>query len=831
VTERSKWNLNIPLYSRLLLLVIFLTFTFLFSSCGDSKVNLAKSDIHALQNIYEEGNWTFQQSSVNVKVNEGGAIKLSIAGKAIEKVAGSDSSIWLPVALLKELPEYYGIDGDKSNSTKLISYKVKDGLWSIVALVPKSNNKTQIKESSSTLSQRSTLEISQLPQIRDISLEVLMISPTFTQSLPFNLPLGQGINSVQTSVELPPKAQFTSLLTRGNNESVKLTQLPLSISEGKIKALARLQPESAMIWDFSDVGYQLPTDKFSRQGLLNVAQWISSICAVAIAVWIGWEFWENRLLPRGRYPDRSYSIYRQELYFLRSRIELISQRERSPEGGYSIYSEEPYILRGIEELISRLRRYLDRGDREELYSLRNGVEELISQRRHYLDRGDREELYVEREIYNLMLQLRNCLVNILDERHSEEIESPEFRRKRIRFIFYTLVAVLIVAALVLLISSIGLSQEVKVNSKISNDSSLILSEFNFSVNSSDYNSDKVKATLSFYPLSTKPLANSKGQIVIDFGGNKFKLLGQNNLPDTVKVDFIPVDPTSQLIKYQVTNIPTKTVPDLRLLTAASKRGIQIDRYDNIADIYNHALKNDPKPVFINMEYEISDALTRKEQIPNFYFNWFPADKTLLEIPIKVDGATAIISQIEIDTPKDLHSHVQLSGIEQINLKLERNEKQDYKFRMKPGKNKFIVINSGNKVNLTGDYERHLPGKLVLTLVVAIVGGCIGLAIGYFSPDRRSLALTIAGIMGSSFLSFFAIIATNKDFQSIISIRGQISFFDVFLLLGSLSLIGTAILMQQCKINSYKSKNIIFVSLYFGLFSIVIPVILLIFAHP
>ena len=49
----------------------------------------------------------------------------------------------------------------------------------------------------------------------------------------------------------------------------------------------RLQPD--MVWDFSDVGYRLPGDMFSRQGLLNMAQWISLLCAIAVAVWIGWE--------------------------------------------------------------------------------------------------------------------------------------------------------------------------------------------------------------------------------------------------------------------------------------------------------------------------------------------------------------------------------------------------------------------------------------------------------------------------------------------------------------------------------------------------------------
>ena len=215
MSAHNKWKIRVPFHYRALLLVLFFVITLLFSSCATPKVHLNKDDVQALQNIYEEGNWTFQQSSVNIRVNEGGAVKLSIAGQAIEKVSGVNNSIWIPVALLKELPEYFGTDGDNSAGVKLISYKVKGGLWSIVALVPGYDKKAKV------------------------SLDVLMISPVFAQSLPLNLPVGQGVASVQTSVELPTRAKFTTLWTRGDGESVKLTELPSSISEGKVKALAR----------------------------------------------------------------------------------------------------------------------------------------------------------------------------------------------------------------------------------------------------------------------------------------------------------------------------------------------------------------------------------------------------------------------------------------------------------------------------------------------------------------------------------------------------------------------------------------------------------------
>ncbi|WP_409805436.1 hypothetical protein [Microcystis sp.] len=755
----------------------------LFSSCATPTVHLTKNDLQALQNIYEEGNWTFQQSSVNVRVNEGGAVKLSIAGEAIEKVSSGNNSIWIPVALLKELPEYYGTDGDNSSQVKLMAYKVKGGLWSIVALIPGTDEKAQVKEAptAENASTASSLGTQKQPQTRRVSLNVLMISPVFAQSLPLNLPVGQGVASVQTSVELPTKAKFTSLWTRGDGESVKLTELPSSISEGKVKALARLQPELAPVWDFSDIGYRLPGDKFSRQGLLNMAQWVSLLCAVALAVWIGWELWMNQ------------------------------------------------------ELISRLRPYTERADSRELYVLGEQIQELISRLRPYPERAEsREELYLldllREQLQEFMSRLRSYPERA-ESREDERAESrEELYRKRRRFWFYTAVAVLAVIALVFFILSVALSNEPNGKSKNSSETSLLLGNFSLNINSSDYNSDKVKATLSFLPLSTKLEPNNKGQIAIEFGGNKVKLVEQNNEPDTVKVNVATVDPSSPQLKYKIENIPIKIVEDLEVLTSASKRNVQIDQYDNIADIYNQALKTEPKPVFIEMEYEISDVLTKKEQIPERYFNWFPMDKSLLEMPIKVEGAISIVSQIEVETPTDLHTQVKQSGIEEMDFSLKRAEKQVNKYLLRPGLNKFILINSGSKVTITGNYERNLPGKAFLTAGIVIIGGCIGWLVGLFSSDWKSLWQGIGVIVGGSLLAFIAAIVVNRDFQSIISLRGQISFFDIFLLWSLLSLVVTAILMRKSQVTptplSQKS-----VWVFFVIVSCVMPILVAIFVHP
>lgn len=303
VSIHNNLKIRTPLYYQAQFIVLFFTISLLFCSCAAPTAYQKKDDIQALQNIYEESNWTFQQSSVDVQVNEGGAVKLSIDGEAIEKVSGENSSIWIPVAMLKELPEYFGIDGDNSTQAKLMAYKVKGGLWSIVALVPdkkaqgivsskkpsidknvlmpKSSMEVSKKTSKNVLMPTSSIEVSKKaqeivsfmpkssidknvlmlssmevskkaqgivsfmptssmkvskktsesdvssgnnlgtqkqPRTRRVSLDVLMISPVFAQSLPLNLPFGQGLASVKTSVELPKEAKFTSLWAKRDGE-------------------------------------------------------------------------------------------------------------------------------------------------------------------------------------------------------------------------------------------------------------------------------------------------------------------------------------------------------------------------------------------------------------------------------------------------------------------------------------------------------------------------------------------------------------------------------------------------------------------------------------
>jgi hypothetical protein len=237
--------------------VALLIVTVLLSGCTSSKFVSNKNDFKALQNVYEDSNWKFQQSSINVKVNEGGAVNLSIIGEAVEKVSGENDDIYIPIALLPELPEYYGVEGINSSKIKLTAYKVKEGSWSIIASIPED----KISSAQNTLENQKKLKTKQ------IDLNILMIDPIFTESLPLSFPVDDGLSSIEASVEIPQKSKFMSLFTKNKSDSVKLIEIPSSVSDGKIKALAKLQSESSTVWNFSDIVYKLPMSNSFRQEL------------------------------------------------------------------------------------------------------------------------------------------------------------------------------------------------------------------------------------------------------------------------------------------------------------------------------------------------------------------------------------------------------------------------------------------------------------------------------------------------------------------------------------------------------------------------------------
>src|SRR5438067_1175110 len=78
-------------------------------STNDQHLQLNSNDRTALKRIYEESAWRFRETTVDLKIQDGGAVEVAIDGFATRKYQGSTDTLWLPVVFLKQLPSYYRV--------------------------------------------------------------------------------------------------------------------------------------------------------------------------------------------------------------------------------------------------------------------------------------------------------------------------------------------------------------------------------------------------------------------------------------------------------------------------------------------------------------------------------------------------------------------------------------------------------------------------------------------------------------------------------------------------------------------------------------------------
>jgi hypothetical protein len=463
--------------------------------------------------------------------------------------------------------------------------------------------------------------------------------------------------------------------------------------------------------------------------------------------------------------------------------------------------------------------------RHEASRLANMLQEFLPRYPRSLSREIMEIIYSSegRSTISLYHEIELHL-NSLQNYDQKDNEAKNIKR----LWFYTIFMILVIIALTLLISSVVIAKESDLNLSKSSNSSLLLGEFSININSSSYSSDKVKAMLSFFPITKKALANNEENFSIQFG-NEAKLITNSS-----KVEVKPIDPSSP-IKYDIKNMQSKKIRGLDPLIAASKGGVQIDRYDGINDVYKEAIYGKPKAEFVEIEYEVSNAITKKDQIPDKHFNWFPMDTYSLKMPIKIEGATAILKKITIDTPADLYSKVVQSGISGINSELKRDESQMNKYTLIPEKNKFILVNPGTEVVIDGTYERSFPGKIFYTYGILMIGEIIAVGIGWFSPQWKSLWIWM-GALVSGIIAFVALLFSNKALQSILSERGQLSLFDIFFVLTIFSSICISVLAfkyKEMKKSKTRGEQIgkALVAGFILLLPCMIPFFTMIFIHP
>lgn len=359
-----------PKIKALIILVIFFFSSIFYYGCSGSEEAFNDNDIKIIQNIYKNNDWEFQESDINISVHTGGAITVSIVGEAIKKNEVKSEFIWLPVALMSDLPKLYKFEGEQILGSELIAYKSKDGFWSIVASIPIVTPVN--KEEGKTTSLNS----------KKINIDILMVSSKFSNKIPIQFPINQN-QSVPLSIELPKGSKFTSLKLKEKNlleyQSDELSLLPAEKSNEKVKASILLKPELSNIWDLSKVKFKLTGSKSLSKILVIIGL---SLLMITIFIWFFVELKHRELSKR------------YEIRFSQSRdLDRDLDRELDSELDREIYRTHGFIDKFIGGNIFRI---IDRYRDAEYYLERNRA------RDRYLD----EDEYEYRDLIKRLLAIR-----------------------------------------------------------------------------------------------------------------------------------------------------------------------------------------------------------------------------------------------------------------------------------------------------------------------------------------------------------------------------------------------------------------------------------------
>lgn len=91
--------------------------------------------LDALDNIYETSSGVLHNPSVDVQVQQAGAIEITIRGQVLSKPE-AEGDVWIPILLVPKLPTYFQIvEPNDSPGISLEAYEFKEGLWCIAAIV------------------------------------------------------------------------------------------------------------------------------------------------------------------------------------------------------------------------------------------------------------------------------------------------------------------------------------------------------------------------------------------------------------------------------------------------------------------------------------------------------------------------------------------------------------------------------------------------------------------------------------------------------------------------------------------------------------------------
>jgi len=766
------------------LLVIILICTYGCSSPGN--LQLQSGDINALKRINDASPWQFQQTLLDIQVREAGGIEISLEGEAKQKEGVSSGTFLLPVALVRELPNYLkGTDQSTQATVELQAYKIVGGLWCITALVPLGTPPDHGPAQQ---------PVQQAPLgPRRIQLKVLLISPDFNRGLPLLIPVGQHRAGVDLYVTLPQGAKFTSLNVSGDRqpsgEDTKLVILPPSLSGGAIRAAAKMSPESAA-WNFSQVTYTSPWNisfsKESRTSLLMIA-----LLTLFFAYFYGLQFIRHRkkreatFNSRLKFAEDAYAFFQQMAEKAASisalEIELdphAMSMENEFHGEYhDLINKRNEIFKKLEELKTATYK----GFTPTLVDSFDKVEEefshLLNNILHALKRGKKSQgmkrfilwLQKHQELADTinLFKYRLKHINQLEEIKDKSHKNPQEHWVLMAF-YYAITIIIIMWVYTLVVKG---QENHSATPNETQREVVALGDFGMTASPKDIlQSDKVGVVLDFIALMSSS-SQGTGEIGIGTGdGNNSEMEDVKVTPsETVRI-------TQQSRKMTRLTVPASNVPSLSVLWALSDPQIQIEKV-RITDSLQAALND--RGNLVRLEYVVTKAQENKNYIGR-WLHRFPFDYKSLTIPLKLQQP-AIVSKIELPRQSnEFTAVVSARGIYDVEF-----TEGDSAYRLDLGRRESrITIPTGGEVVIEATLRRTRFQQILLTvgqIVLAIVGGWfLGFIANLRSNSQIGTIIGGIGLIGLPYLMRSSVFSTYKDLPNLLSGQAPTIFELVFL---------------------------------------------------
>jgi hypothetical protein len=712
------------------LLLILITAVICVAGCSSQDtLQLKSGDINALKRIYEVSSWQFRQSRLNFQVHQTnaadqtGAVEIVLEGEAVQKAAGQEGPLLLPVALVRQLPDYLqATDLSNQSSVELQAYKVVDGLWCITALVPLSAT----SENPPALP---------APRSNHVQLKLLLVSPEFESKLPLLIPAEQSRSSVDLSVNLPQGAKFESQDIRSygpyTGEGSKLTVLPSSLTGGSIRAVARLLPESAIAWDFSRITYIKSSSIYFSPSIILLSL-LTLIMGITLFYWMKITRYRkdySKTSTNDEDDDRlTYRIRAKELFGISSLIislllvPIIYFTVRGAQG-----NQRPITPLTVITILSALVSLI-------------GVMFLYWRWAiQYQGRYRKKYYYLKRWV----------------------------SRRRYLIITILIIGLTLMAIAYVIVRGAQGDQQLAQNG--SPEKVAALGDFGMTVVANNSQPNKVTVILDFLALTDR---SSQGMEEVGIG------TGDNNNAEMEDVKVTPSDNAKiiQLSRKQARFIvPTSYIPSLTVLRALSDSQIQIEKV-RITDNLQAALND--KGNLVKMEYVLTKVLENKNHIGGWLHS-FPFDYKTLVIPIKLQQP-AIVSKIELPEQEGFVTTISTKGISDAIFVQSNNT-----YQLNLGRRESrITIPASGEVTFEVTYQRSGMQLLILTLgqiVLAIIGGLfLGLIASLPSSSQVGTIIGAIGLVGLPYLMRSSVFSTYKDLPSLLSGQSPTVFELIFI---------------------------------------------------